>query len=243
MTFSNRFKLFLSYVTSIFFECLALIFLIATLGIDLSRKIFFKVGNQPKTPILLVHGYMHSSAAWIYLSKQLMKAGFGPIFSINLGSPFQCIEDYAARIKKKAEIIAHQTGNKKIILIGHSMGGVVCSYYTTHLAPKGTVKAVITMGSPLLGTRLGILGWGECAKQMRFNSKFTKDLSQSIKDSADTPFYHLASSTDLMIRPPNSAWMNSLNPNCFIYEDIGHISLLYSPQVAKKIIELCEPFK
>lgn len=242
MSFSNRFKLFLSYVKSIFFEIFAFIIFISTIGVDLSKKIFFKVGKEPKTPILLVHGYNHSSAAWIYIARKLMDAGYGPIFTINLGSPFQSIEEYAERIKRKTEIITHQTGNKQILLIGHSMGGLVCAYYAAHLAPKGSVKAVITMGSPLLGTHLGVIGWGECAKQMRFHSPFTRHLSEIIKNNEEIPFYHLASSTDLMIRPPHSAWLNCPQSNCYIYEDLGHISFLYSPQVINKLIELCKQY-
>lgn len=240
MTFSHLIKLFLCYLKSIFVELGALIIVLATLKVDLSKKIFFKKKGRTCTPILLVHGYMHSSAAWIYISKRLAKAGFGPIFSLNLGSPFHSIEEYALMVEQKADIILKQTGYNDFILIGHSMGGVICSYYATALAPKNRVKAVITIGSPLHGTKLGSLGCSPCTKQMCYQSTFSRELIRRIKENQTIPFFHIGSSTDLMIRPPVSAWVTAPLSSCYYFDDLGHLALLYSPDVSKKIIELCQ---
>lgn len=84
----------------------------------------------------------------------------GPIYTIDLGSPFLSIEEYAEKVKEKAKQIAHETGHTKLALIGHSMGGLVSAYYAIHLAPEGSIRSVITLGSPMQGTKVAFFGVG-----------------------------------------------------------------------------------
>lgn len=236
MSFSHFVYLAINYFKATLAECVALIIVLCTIPIDLTRQ---EIPSSQKgtTPILLIHGYMHNSSAWIYLRKRLQKAGLGPIYTINLGSPYHTIEEYAERVKEKAKIISRQTGQSELIIVGHSMGGLVSSYYATQLAPKNTVKTVITLGSPLKGTKLAPIGIGPCATQMRYKSDFTKRLSQIMEDAEDLKFFHIWSATDLIIRPPRSAHLyhqNSMNEKI---ESLGHVSFLYSPKIANKLIK------
>src|SRR3990167_766851 len=52
-------------------------------------------GSAKGRPILLIHGYVNNGSVWIYQKKQLKKAGFGPIYTMDLGYPFHSIVDYA----------------------------------------------------------------------------------------------------------------------------------------------------
>lgn len=242
MSMSNVIRITLNYLKAFFTESLALIFLFITLPIDLTRREIPSQQIIGKVPILLVHGYMHNSSAWLYLRKRLLKAGFGPIYTINLGCPLQSIEKYAERVKEKAQIIARQTGNKNLILIGHSMGGLVSSYYATTLAPENTVKGIITMGSPLQGTKLSVMAYGRCIEQMRYRSQFVKDLNHKMEDAEDLRFVHLWSATDLIIRPARSAQLRSPNAINEEFEGLGHVSFLYTPSVADRVIKYVATF-
>jgi triacylglycerol esterase/lipase EstA (alpha/beta hydrolase family) len=239
MSISHFIRILINYIKSAVSDLILLIVVFVTFPIDLTKKEKRKSGPMP---ILLVHGYMHSSAAWLYVSYRLKKAGLGPIYTINLGSSSHTIEEYAAKIKEKANKITEQTGKHDLLLVGHSMGGLVCAYYALHMAPRNSIKGVITLGSPLEGTRMAFFGKGACAKQMRYQSYFTRKLTKNIACSEQIRFAHIWSRVDLMIRPAISAMGDSPYSYCEEIEGAGHLDFLYSPDAVSKVVAYAATF-
>ena len=61
------------------------------------------------------------------------------------------------RIADRAQALAdyiEELGVDSVHLIGHSMGGLDCRYFTTHLDPKRRVRSVTTVATPHHGTPL-----------------------------------------------------------------------------------------
>ena len=194
-----------------------------------------KIGRGNKRPILLVHGYVNHPNVWLLQKRWLSSLGLGPIYAIKLGHPFKSIRFYGEKVKEKAKQIAQETGRDDLILIGHSMGGLVSAWYAIELARKGTVTDVVTIASPLAGTPLAYLGFGLNAKEMLKNSEFTSQLSKAIKESQEIRFHHIATKSDQIVIPGITAAIPENNH--FIFEDLGHASLLFSKRTAKKIHE------
>lgn len=228
--------LIVSYAKSITFELIS--FIVFTLTSPINVTYFDPKPQKARgnSPILLVHGYLHNSASWLYFLYHLRNSDVGPVYTINLGSPFHSIEEYAEEVRKKAQKIAHETGRRDLVLVGHSMGGLVSAYYATHLAPDETVVSVMTIGSPLEGTKLARFGIGYCTKQMRYQSNFTRYLRERIMES-QIPFFHIGSQTDLIIRPTSSAFVYGPNSSSYEFQSHGHIFYLYSNTVIDKILE------
>lgn len=199
-------------------------------------------GKALEAPILLVHGYLHNSSGWIAQRRRLKKAGFKNIFTVDLGAiPNKSIADYGKILSQRVEKIQRLTGRKDIKLIGHSMGGVVSSYYALHLASEKNIDVtdVITLNSPLRGTKMHFFGPGTCARNMAFNCPFIKALSQKIKNSTKTRFFHIASSADFVVLPYYSALntekkIHEVKENMYVARGLGHMAALFS----KKIIEI-----
>ncbi|MEY3182553.1 MAG: hypothetical protein RLZ35_538 [Pseudomonadota bacterium] len=194
--------------------------------------------EAPVTPILLVHGYAQNQSDWFWFQYQLKQAGIGPVYTINLWNTMGGIESHAEKLGKTLENIQAKHPNQAITLIGHSMGGLVSSYYTEYLN-KGNVNIhkIITLGTPFYGTRLASLGIGLSVEQMAPNSAFLEALRAKI-ESASVPYYHLASQMDNMIVPWDSALMDPLkleSKNQHIIPDEGHVRLLISPQVFEQV--------
>ncbi len=186
-------------------------------------------------PILLVHGYLHDASAWAYHKKKLQKEGFGPVYTINLGSPFSSIALLAEKVRKKALEIQKNEGRSDLILIGHSMGGLVSAFYATQLAPSGKVTDVITIGSPLQGTYMASIGIGANAKEMRRGSLFVKKLQKAMTENQTIRFCHIASSTDALILPQDSAISSAADAKTALLDGVGHVALLYSSRVFRQI--------
>lgn len=210
------------------FELFALLGVPALRFIPLGKKVHGK-----GKPILLVHGYINHSSVWFLFKRQLKALGFGPIYTVNLGHPFKSIREYALKVKEKAEAIEKETGQKKLTLIGHSMGGLVSCYYAAKLAPVNSVADVVTIASPLSGTWVAHIGIGPNAREMRPRSELLEELKKEMIQRKDIRFFHIGTRTDQLVIPSASAIIPE-NKN-FIYEDIGHASLLYSKRSAAQV--------
>lgn len=186
-------------------------------------------------PIFLINGYLSFGSTWDYLRDKLVDAKLGPVYTMNLGSG-DSIENYAEKVKEKVDRIRKETGKNEIILIGHSRGGLISSYYATTLAEAAGIKVtdVITIGSPLAGTPLAYLGVG-CtdAAQMRPNADFNVNLRQKIEEhSNDIRFYHIASEADAVVSVSSAILEN--HPH-YKLKDMGHLGLVFSSRVADQV--------
>lgn len=195
------------------------------------------------TPIILAHGYGHNSSGWHLIRKKLKEAGAGPIYTINFGTPFNSIHDFAEKLKKKAEKVAKETGRSDLILVGHSMGGIVSSYYATTLAPKNTVRSVITLGSPLRGSHMAKITIGQCARDMARGSAFSNALPEKIRNAKEIAFFNFGAKTDMLIRPTLSARLPvESHINGHEFDRLGHLSYQYSPVVAHAVTTVVKTF-
>ena len=58
------------------------------------------------------------------------------------------ITEYGSRLKNVVDVVKHHTGKKKVILIAHSMGGLVSRSYIKNSGGSNDVYALITIGTP-----------------------------------------------------------------------------------------------
>ena len=192
-------------------------------------------GNPNGLPILMVNGYLSFGSTWNVQREGLIKAGYGPIYTINVGSG-KSIKSYAKKIQKKVEQIQNDTNKNDLILIGHSKGGLVSSYYATYLAceNKTNVTDVITIGSPLAGTPAASIGLGYDASEMKVSSKFHEELREKIREHSNIRFFHIGSTMDEIV-PLSSALLGDNLERQYITDDLGHLGLLFSSRVTDKI--------
>ncbi len=120
-----------------------------------------------KTPILLLHGSGFNQSEWVVGRQFLKKEQYGSVFSLNYdglvsNDPHKGIEDYA-RDKISAEVkrIKALTGSDRVILMGHSMGGMIAGYYAEHFAEadKVNIEHVISIATPWQGTPMVDCFW------------------------------------------------------------------------------------
>jgi poly(3-hydroxyalkanoate) synthetase len=184
-----------------------------------------------------VHGYLNGGFVWGFHKNRLIANGMGPIYTIDLGYPFHSIHTYAERVQKKASEIAEETGCPELTLIGHSMGGLVSYYYAARLARAYSVPQVITIGSPLQGTKAAKMGLGPCAREMQIHSDLIENLRHAVECCTDVQFYNIATRTDELIVPYSSSIFMSEPTHQYCLDDIGHASLLFSNRVSQKLCE------
>jgi predicted alpha/beta hydrolase family esterase len=195
------------------------------------------------TPLLLIHGYLNSSLVWFYHGKRFQKNDIGPVYTVFLGKPFLSIREYAKKVQEKAVQIQKETNRNDLILVGHSMGGIVAAYYALKLADKTHVKAVLTMGSPFHGTKVAKIAFGECAHEMAPSSILLKEIEEERRKKPKIPFYCIATSLDHIVVPPSSALMGEDPDREVVLDSCGHSSLLFSREANKKMVDWSSAYK
>ncbi len=184
------------------------------------------VEKKDGRPILLVHGYLHNSSGWTYFLKRLGEKQIGPIYTIDLGFPFLPLSVYAKRIEAKVKEI----GRDDLILVGHSMGGVVASLYATKLAPEGKVTDVFTLASPLSGSHLAsTLGIGPDGREMRPEAAILAEVRSGMEaKKSSIRFHHAGSDADLLVSAESA--LSGCGRQLRV-SDLGHVQFLSSDKI------------
>lgn len=196
--------------------------------------------NRDGVPVLLIPGYLHCQHDFLWFRHHLEAIeGIGSVYSMNLLPYKATLNDHAKSVKQKIAEIKMQTGHRKVILIGHSRGGLVASLYAEFFAAATEeIAAIIGIGTPFRGTKNAVLGSGQSAKELTVNSPLLSSLSERIQHSK-IDYYYIASELDNMILPEESAFpLTHLNDtNTFILKESGHLSMLISRPILNQIAE------
>ena len=190
-------------------------------------------GRRDGVPILLVHGYVCNRGLWVAMSKKLAAAGLGPIYTISLTPLFGGMDTLVSALTARVEAICAQTGAAKVMLVAHSMGGLVARAYLAQTESSRVAK-LVTLGSPHHGTELTRLGLGINASQMSADSVWLKALASREAGRVQPTTLSIYTLNDDLVYPPESsalAWAQNVPVSA-----TGHMGLVFSDAVADRVI-------
>ena len=152
---------------TMFLREVAAFFLLFTLIMPFER--FFMRADRlglstGRLPILLIHGYQCNRGYWLWLRRRLERAGW-QVATISLAPVFNDIDGYVGQVSQRIEDVCAATGAEQVMLVGHSMGGLVSRAYLRKQGDARVAK-LVTLGSPHHGSQLAKLGMGENGRQM-----------------------------------------------------------------------------
>lgn len=190
---------------------------------------------SPKRPVLLlINGYGCSRAAWWWLRRRLEGAGW-VVGTISLEPSYTSIENYVEPVSRRIDEVLAATGAKQVVLIGHSMGGLVARAYLRRYG-AARVKQLLTLATPHAGSELARVGIGENARQMTPGSAWLRALANEAP-AADT-LVIFSKHDNLVLPQSNLQWSGA---QCRTMEGMGHLAMLYSPRVAAAVLDGLRP--
>ncbi len=205
---------------------------------------FFKIENYIprktgiKTPVFIIPGYFLNRSSVFFLFYFLRNKGFENIFII-VPTPFpDSVENLsyksAKMIEEKLENIF--ADSKDIIIIGHSLGGIIAKYITENQDKFDfEVKKCVTICSPHSGTRLAYFGIGKSSKDITPESKIIHGLKY-VKDPSK--YLCVCAKYDQLTIPYESSFFDGAEKK--EYNAFGHFSLLFSSDLADTIYEFLQ---
>ena len=100
-------------------------------------------------------------------------------------------------------ILNNLEADSKFVLIGFSMGGIICRYYLQELGGIKRVEKLFTISSPHHGSYLSYFYPGKGMKQLRPRSEFLKNLETKELLLKSLNLFSYRTPLDLMIIPNN----------------------------------------
>ncbi len=154
------------------------------------------------------------------------------VATITLTPPFGHIDEMVPLLAKRIDDVLAATGASQLVLIGHSMGGLVCrDYLAVHGGDK--VASLITLATPHQGSQLAMLGVGANAREMEPGSGW---LQRFASVPLCVPGVSVRTCHDNVVMPQERQRLAGMED--IELPAIGHLSLLYSRRTTNLLIEL-----
>lgn len=180
--------------------------------------------------LLLVHGYGCSRAAWWWLRHRLEGHGW-VVATINLEPIYTDIEHYVEPLARRIDDVLAATGAARLILVGHSMGGLAIRAYLRRHGP-GKVARVVTLGTPYGGSELAHIGFGANGRQMVPGNDWLAQLAEHPPPVETTTIF---SRHDNYVMPQTNLELTGAARRPL--DGLGHLAMLYSPRVADALVD------
>lgn len=200
-------------------------------------------------PVLLVHGYGCNSGYWHGMSQALCKARIAHQ-AIDMEPIIGSIDDYADLIHGAIEALCRDTGHAKVVVVGHSMGGLAVRAAIRRHGHARIAKA-ITLGTPHHGTALAHFGVGVNTQQMRWTAAAATTASASEQEGVASDwllqlaageseriyqlFVSIYSHHDNIISPQTSSHLPGARN--IEFHAIGHVALALHPRVQAVVMD------
>ncbi|MBO1335130.1 triacylglycerol lipase [Streptomyces sp. VRA16 Mangrove soil] len=190
-----------------------------------------------KPPVLLLHGFIDNRSVFVLLRRSLTLHGRQQVESLNY-SPLTCdIRAAATLLGRHVTQLCERTGQDRIDIVGHSLGGLIARYYVQRLGGDQHVRTLVTLGTPHAGTRVAPLADAHpIVRQMRPGSTVLEELRQPAP-GCRTRFVSFWSDLDHLMVPLETASID--HPDLLVQNvrvtGIGHLALPVHPAVATGI--------
>ncbi len=192
-------------------------------------------GADDLPPVILVHGFLCNSGYWWWLRRYLGAAGFRRIYSVELEPLLVDIDELGDALAARVQEVRARTAASRVLLVGHSMGGLVIRAYLRHPPHAAAVQGVVTLAAPHQGSKLAWLAIGRNGAQMRSDSVWLRVLAADEQSAKRPSMVSIFSWHDNLVAPHESAVLPGAA--AVGVPEIGHLAVGFSARVAALVVE------
>lgn len=193
-------------------------------------------GDDALPPVILAHGLYHNASAWALYRWRLRRSGFSTISAFNYPSFGVSFGEILERLEKFVREVEAANPGRKPVMIGHSLGGLLCRAFADAPENAGRIHAVVSLGAPHRGSKLAALSLGRLGQSLIFQGPLFRDLE---RNKAPVGSHRLAvfTPTDSMVLPFEALKIEDPAWRLLEVEPVGHLGLLFHPATARRVID------
>ncbi|MBP8645950.1 MAG: alpha/beta fold hydrolase [Syntrophobacteraceae bacterium] len=186
-------------------------------------------------PVILIHGLYHNASGWVLYRWWLRRAGFANVFAMNYSSWNTSFEEVLAKAARFVEEVGRKFPGQPVMLVGHSLGGLVSRALVQRYGSRIHAAAVVTLGTPHQGSKLAVFGVGKLARSLIYRGPLIQSLEEEPSD-LNTRCLALYSPLDNMVlpnealRPRSSSWQQEES------SPLSHVGMLFHRSTAARAI-------
>ncbi|MBI4804124.1 MAG: alpha/beta fold hydrolase [Desulfovibrio sp.] len=194
-----------------------------------------------RPPVLLVHGLYHNASAWYLYKWWLRRSGYEKVFCLSYNTLKYDFWQLTEQLKDVVREAADLCGKEPIILMGHSLGGLLARAAIADPQTAELVRATILLGTPNQGSKLAALAAGKLGRSIHHNGALVQRIN-SLSSPKTMPKLNLFSPLDNMVLPtsslevPEEGWIQAQTA------PISHISMLYHLPTVRLVMEFLDEF-
>lgn len=188
-------------------------------------------------PVLMVHGYASNRGYWTACAA-IFRQNNIPYDVLDLEPVNAALDEYVASLEHAISALCASSGSAQLILLGHSMGGLVMrAYLRTHGSAR--IARAITLGTPHHGTTLANFVWGENALQMARHadqpSVWLTALAAQEDGAQRALLTSIFSRDDNIVMPATSAYLPGAKN--IALDGVGHVALGSERRVLQCVLD------
>jgi len=179
-----------------------------------------------RPPVILLHGLFHNRSCLFWLQYRLHQAGFRQVISINT-PPWRDLETLTEGLAKRVDELRIKLNAERVLLAGHSMGGLIARNYVQNRGGAAYVQGLVTLGSPHHGSKLAPFALSPMGKNLLPDSEFLKQFN-SRPWPGEVSAVSIFTRYDNIVLPADSAKMAGAKE--VELDGMGHTALLFHPR-------------
>jgi hypothetical protein len=193
--------------------------------------------TDPAQPaIVMVHGLYHNRSAWRALRKCLKTHNIPNAYTWAYPSFGRSFEELVQDCTRGLHQVAAVHPGQGVILIGHSLGGLILRQSLCDADLKSRVLLILTLGTPHQGTRAARMGIGLLARGLVPGGSII-EMVNTMECSRGAPARSLYSNLDTMVVPASNLRIHE--PGWLETETAPttHVAMLFNRTVCAQVLD------
>lgn len=183
--------------------------------------------------LVLVHGFFCNGGMWGGMAQRLAQAGYPRVHAVDLDPLYRDMQASLADFHGKLDAILKAEGDSRVVLVGHSMGGVLVRLYR-RMHPERVVLAV-AIGAPHYGTRMSHwVGAGERGPVTPRTQWLAVANADHDRDAVDAGLVNIWSEADNIVAPQQNARLPGVEEHRLTAH--GHLRLALAPETFQLLL-------
>lgn len=195
----------------------------------------WRQGQHGSTPLLLVHGFFCNAGVWNPLLRQ-MGADHRSVFALSLEPTYRQFQAALAALDGAVAQARAWSGQDRVMLLGHSMGGLLVRAYATRHPDR--VAAVICVAAPHHGTALGDLLFGAESGPPPRRCRWVHALNHESGEAIPVTALNVWTEQDNIVLPASSTRLHATRELEFV--DLAHLGCIVDSQAISRLLQATE---